>query len=80
MGIEEETALYHLGKAQEDRAWQRWAESTKCIDCPKCRSKLMPVGDGGSLLVAYCRLDDEFLTPDEYRSTIDEMGCAPWGC
>lgn len=62
-----------------DEACKHYRETTTCLKCPHNQHYDYPIM-GGHITASYCDLDGQWLSPDEYRSTIDEMGCAPWGC
>lgn len=69
-----------LDDALRKKAIARLEESTRCLDCPKNVNELLPVGDGGFIRASFCLEGWCFLHPEEYRATVKEMGCAPWGC
>lgn len=69
-----------LDDALRKKAVARLEESTRCLDCPKNVNELLPVGDGGFIRASFCLEGRCFLHPEEYRATVKEMGCAPWGC
>lgn len=69
-----------LDDALRKKAVARLEESTRCLDCSKNVNELLPVGDGGFIRASFCLEGRCFLHPEEYRATVKEMGCAPWGC
>lgn len=60
----------------EEEAYKQYISQTSCLKCPHNQHYDYPVM-GGHITASYCDIDGQWLTPELYRSTIEEMGCEP---
>ena len=65
-----------VAQRKADEMYQEYRSSTKCLNCPHNSSHAYKIM-GGHIIASYCHELGEWLEPDEYRSTIEEMGCEP---
>ena len=66
----------NLAMARSRKMYDEYRHNTKCIDCPNNKNHKYKAFDG-YILASYCISYGEWLTPDLYRQTIEEMGCEP---
>lgn len=69
-----EPAEITAAQAEADRMYEDYRRKTLCLNCPKNRHHAYKIM-GGHITASICEACGEWLDPEEYRSTIYEMGC-----
>lgn len=71
-----EPADIAAAQTEADRMYDEYRNRTLCLNCPHNRNHKYKIM-GGHIIASYCNDTGDWLNPNEYRSTIKDMGCEP---
>lgn len=71
-----EPADIAAAQTEADRMYDEYRNRTLCLNCPHNRNRKYKIM-GGHIIASYCNDTGDWLNPNEYRSTIKDMGCEP---